>query len=50
MYNRSQFIAGIVLVVVAVLIILFVERDGSPAGAAAIGALGVITIATSGRR
>ncbi len=48
--NKSRFIVGIVLVVIAVLMFLFTKGDYSPSGAIAIGVLGLISIAISRRR
>ena len=48
--DKSRFIVGIILIVIAVLMFLFVKGDYSTAGAIGIGVLGVICIATSGRR
>ncbi|MGB3906616.1 MAG: hypothetical protein WBB22_17030 [Anaerolineae bacterium] len=48
--NKSRFIVGIVLIVIAVLMFLFVKWDYSTAGAIAIGVLGLISIAISRRR
>ena len=48
--NKSRFIVGIVLVVIAVLMFLFAKGDYSTAGAIGIGVLGLISIAISRRR
>lgn len=48
--SRSRFIAGIVLVAIAVLMLLFVPGGYATAGAIGIGALGLISIALSRRR
>ncbi len=48
--NKSRFIVGIVLVVIAVLMFLFVKGDYSTAGVIAIGVLGLISIAISRKR
>jgi len=45
--NKSRLIVGMILVVVAVLMVLFLEGDSSTFGAAAIGVLGIASIATS---
>ena len=48
--DKSRFIVGIVLVVIAVLIFLFAKGNYSTAGAIGIGVLGLISIAISRRR
>ena len=48
--NKSRFIVGIVLVVMAVLMFLFLKGNYSTAGAIAIGVLGLVSIAISRRR
>ncbi|MEK7324988.1 MAG: hypothetical protein AAB217_06995 [Chloroflexota bacterium] len=48
--NKSRFVIGIVLVVIAVLMFLFAKGDYSTAGAIGIGVLGLISIAISRRR
>ena len=48
--NRSRFIVGITLVVIAVLIFLFAKGGYSTAGAIGIGVLGLVSIAISRRR
>lgn len=48
--NKSRFIVGIILVVIAVLMLLFVKGDYAIAGVIAIGLLGLISIAISRRR
>jgi len=48
--NKSRFIVGIVLVIIAVLMFLFAQGDYSTAGAIGIGVLGLISIAISRRR
>ncbi len=48
--NKSRFIVGIVLVVVAVLMFVFAKGDYSTAGAVGIGVLGLISIAISRKR
>ncbi len=48
--NKSRFIVGIVLVVVAILIFLFLKGSYSTAGAIALGVLGLISIAISRRQ
>jgi uncharacterized membrane protein len=45
--NRSRFIAGLVLVIVAVLLYVFARGEFSTAGAIAIGTLGLVSIAVS---
>ena len=45
--NRSRFIVGIILIVIAVLIFLFVKGDYSTTGAIGIGILGLVSIAIS---
>ena len=48
--NKSRFIVGIVLVVIAVLMFVFAKGDYSTAGAVGIGVLGLISIAISRKR
>lgn len=48
--NKSRFIVGIVLVVIAVLMFLSAKGDYSTAGAIGISVLGLISIAISRRR
>ena len=48
--NKSRFIVGIVLVVIAVLMFVFAMGDYSTAGAVGIGVLGLISIAISRKR
>ncbi|NIM94553.1 MAG: hypothetical protein GTO18_12705 [Anaerolineales bacterium] len=48
--SKSRFIVGIILVVIAVLMLLFVEGDYSTAGAVAIGIIGLVSIAISRRK
>ena len=48
--NRSRFIVGILLIVIAVLMFLFVKGSYSTAGAIAIGVLGLASIAISRRK
>jgi hypothetical protein len=48
--NKSRLIVGIILIVIAVLMFLFVEGDYSTAGAIAIGVLGLVSIAISRRK
>ena len=48
--NKSRFIVGIILVVIAALMFLFAKGDYSTAGAIGIGVLGLISIAISRRR
>jgi hypothetical protein len=43
--NKSRFIVGIILIVAAVLMFLFVKGDYSTAGAIGIGVLGLVSIA-----
>lgn len=47
--NRSRFVVGIVLVVIAVLLFLFTEGAYATTGAIAIGVLGLVSIAISRR-
>ena len=49
-WDKGRLAIGLVLVAIAVLMVLFLEGDGSTAGVAAIGVLGLISIATSRRR
>jgi hypothetical protein len=48
--NKSRLLVGIILVVIAVLMFLFVEGEYSTAGAIAIGVLGLVSIAISRRK
>lgn len=48
-WNKSRLIVGLILVTGAVLMVVLLEGDGSTAGAAGIGVLGLISIATSRR-
>lgn len=48
--NKSRLIVGLILVTIAVLMLLFLEGAGYTAGAAGIGVLGLISIATSRRK
>jgi hypothetical protein len=48
--NKSWFIVGVILIVIAVLMLLFVKGDYSTAGAVGIGVLGLISIAMSTTR
>jgi len=48
--SKSRFIVGIVLIVIAVLMFLFVKGNYSTAGAIGIGVLGLVSIAISRRR
>jgi hypothetical protein len=48
--NRFRLIVGLILVAVAVLMLLFLEGDGCTAGAAGIGVLGLMSLATSRRK
>lgn len=48
--NKSRFIVGIILVVIAVLMFLFPKGDYSTAGATGIGVLGLLSIAISRRK
>jgi hypothetical protein len=48
--NKSRFIVGIILIVIAVLMFLFAEWDYSTAGAIGIGILGLVSIAISRRK
>jgi len=48
--NKSRFIVGLLLVVIAVLILLFTKGDYSTAGAIGIGVLGLVSIAISRRK
>ena len=48
--NRSRFIVGIILVVIAVLMFLFGKGDYSTAGATGIGVLGLLSIGISRRK
>jgi hypothetical protein len=48
--NKSRFIVGVVLVVIAVLMLLFVKGGYSITGAIAIAVLGLISIALSRRK
>ena len=48
--NKSRLIVGIILVVIAGLLFLFVKGGYSTAGAVAIGVLGLASIAISRRK
>jgi hypothetical protein len=48
--NRSRFIVGILLVVVAALMFVFLKGNGYETGAIAIGALGLVSVAISRKR
>lgn len=48
--NKSRFIVGIILVLIAVLMFLFVKGDASTAGVTAIAILGLVSIAISRRK
>jgi hypothetical protein len=48
--NKSRVIVGIILIVIAVLMFLFVKGDYSTAGAMGIGVLGLVSIAISRRK
>jgi len=48
--NKSRLIVGIILIVIAILMFLFVEGDYSTAGAIGIGVLGLVSIAISRRK
>lgn len=48
--NKSRFIVGIVLVVIAASMFLFTKGDYSTAGAIGIGILGLVSIAISRRK
>jgi len=48
--NRSRFIVGLILVVIAVLMFLFTKGDYSTSGAIGLGVLGLVSIAISRRK
>ena len=48
--NKSRFIVGIILVVIAVLMFLFAKGDYSTAGVIGIGVLGLVSIAISRKK
>ncbi len=48
--NKSRFIVGIILVVIAVLMFLFAKGDYSTAGTIGILILGLVSIAISRRK
>jgi hypothetical protein len=48
--GKSRLIVGVVLVVIAVLMFLFLREGYATAGAVAIGVLGLVSIAISRRR
>lgn len=48
--NKSRFIVGVALVIIAVLVFLFAGGDYATAGAIGIGVLGLISIAISRSR
>ena len=45
--NKSRFVVGVIMVIVAVLMFLFASGNYSTAGATAIGVLGFASIAIS---
>jgi hypothetical protein len=48
--NKSRFIVGLILVVIAVLMFLFVKGDYSTTGAIGIAIIGLVSIAISRRK
>jgi hypothetical protein len=48
--NKSRLIVGLILIVIAVLMFLFVKGDYSTAGAIGIGVLGLVSVAISRRK
>jgi O-antigen ligase len=48
--NRSRFIVGVILIVVAIVMFLFLGGQVSTAGAVAILVLGLVSIAISRRK
>jgi hypothetical protein len=48
--NKSRFIVGLILVVIAVLMFLFVKGDYSTTGAVGIAIIGLVSIAISRRK
>jgi hypothetical protein len=48
--NKSRLIVGLIMIVIAALMFLFVKGDDATAGAVGIGVLGLISIAISRRR
>jgi hypothetical protein len=48
--NKSRFIVGVALVVIAILMFLFIKGDNIPTGAIALGDLGLVSIAISRRK
>jgi hypothetical protein len=48
--QRSRFVVGLILIAVAVLIFVFGQGRYSTSGAAALGVLGLVTIAISRRK
>lgn len=48
--NKSRFIIGLILVLIAVLMFLFAKGQYSTAGAIGIGLLGLISIAISRKK
>ena len=47
--NKSRFIVGMILIIIAVLMFLFVKADYSTCGAIVIGVLGLVSVAISKR-
>ncbi len=48
--NKSRFIVGLILVIIAVLMFLFARGSYATAGVIAIGVLGLVSIAISRRK
>ena len=48
--NKSRFVVGLILVVIAVLMLLFTEGDYGTAGAIGLGVLGLVSLAISKRK
>jgi hypothetical protein len=48
--NRSRFIMGLILILIAVLMFVFLRDTYSTAGAIAIGVLGLVSVAISRKK
>jgi hypothetical protein len=48
--NKSRFVVGLLLVLTAILMFVFLEGSGYTTGAIALGVLGLVSIAISRRK